>query len=177
MSINTLLLFFLTVFPLIITPGPDILFIASRGLSKGLRSAMQAVGGVLLGYSMHAMLSALGIAALVSASPKLFTAIKWIGVAYLVFLALRLIISGFQKKEEMNWEDNKVEKKSLLHGFFTSFLNPKGLLVYLSILPQFISPEGKTAAQALSFSALFIFSCGIVYPTCQVKCHMTPEFL
>lgn len=65
MSSGTLFLFFLTVFPLICTPGPDILFTASQGLSNGRSAALNAVSGILLGYSAHAVLSAVGIAALI----------------------------------------------------------------------------------------------------------------
>jgi threonine/homoserine/homoserine lactone efflux protein len=87
MSFGTLLLFFLTVFPLICTPGPDILFTASQGLSNGRAAALNAVAGILLGYSAHAVLSAVGIAALISSSPFMFSVLKWLGVSYLFFLA------------------------------------------------------------------------------------------
>ena len=73
MSLGTLFLFFLTVFPLICTPGPDILFTASQGLSNGRSAALNAVTGILLGYSAHAVLSAVGIAALISTSPFMFS--------------------------------------------------------------------------------------------------------
>lgn len=72
MEFNTLLLFALTVLPLICTPGPDILFISSQGLSGGMKSAWIANTGVISGYLTHALLSALGLAALVSASPFYF---------------------------------------------------------------------------------------------------------
>lgn len=161
MKFETALLFFLTVFPLICTPGPDILFTASQGVTRGKIAAIRAVTGVLLGYTAHAFLSALGIAALVSASPLLFGALKWAGVMYLFFLTAQIFYSACQQKDGLELPDTG--KISIWRGFLTSFLNPKGLLMYLAILPQFISPEGNTATQALILSIIFITGCGVVY--------------
>ncbi len=161
MELNTLFLFIITVFPLICTPGPDILFTASQGLANGKSAALRAVAGILLGYAAHAVLSALGIAALVSASPFLFSLLKWVGVTYLFFLASQMLYSSIQQREGIKL--NTPVKVSIWRGFFTSFLNPKGLLMYLAILPQFIRPNGNTAIQALVLSFLFICGCGLVY--------------
>lgn len=163
MSWATLFLFFITVFPLICTLGPDILYTASQGLAKGRSAALRAVAGVLLGYSAHAVLSAFGVAALVSASPSLFFTLKWVGVIYLGFLAFQMLYSASQTRGEIHLK--ATESVSIWRGFFTSFLNPKGLLMYLAVLPQFISPEGNAAIQAMILSVLFILGCGIVY-TC-----------
>lgn len=161
MELKTATLFFLTVFPLICTPGPDILFTASQGVTRGQVAAIRAVSGVLLGYTAHAILSAFGIAALVSASPLLFGALKWAGVMYLFFLTAQIFYSACQRKDGLELPDTG--KISLWRGFLTSFLNPKGLLMYLAILPQFISPGSNPATQALILSAIFISGCGVVY--------------
>jgi threonine/homoserine/homoserine lactone efflux protein len=163
MELNTLFLFFVTVFPLICTPGPDILFTASQGLTNGHAAAFRAVTGILLGYAAHAVLSALGIAALVSASPFLFAMLKWIGVIYLFVLASQMLYSAISNREGIKLTAPK--NGSIWRGFFTSFLNPKGLLMYMAILPQFIRPDGSTALQALALSLLFIAGCGLVYMT------------
>lgn len=152
-------------------PGPDIIFTASQGFSLGRVAALRAVMGVLLGYTAHALLSALGIAAIVATSPFLFVILKWIGVAYLFYLAGQILYSAFQTKNGI--EVKKGVRVSLWRGFFTSFLNPKGLLMYLAILPQFISPEGNTAIQALVLSALFIAGCAVVYSTVGVMASKT----
>ena len=160
---ETALLFLLTVLPLICTPGPDILYIASQGLSGQRKGAMRAVAGVLLGYSAHSVLSAFGVAAVVAASPVLFSVLKWAGFVYLVFLAFQMLRSAFVAKEGIRIE--KTGGASLSRGFFTSFLNPKGLLMYLALLPQFISPDRSAAGQALLLSLLFLTGCAIVYST------------
>ena len=161
MDWETVLLFSLTVLPLICTPGPGILFTASQGLSSGRRAALRAVMGVLLGYTVHAVLSAFGVAALVVASPLLFALLKWAGVVYLGFLAFQMLRSAFTPGGGVEFD--VATPVSLWRGFLTSFLNPKGLLMYLAVLPQFIEPGGSAALQALVLSLLFIVGCAIVY--------------
>ena len=161
MTWETLLLFTITVLPLICTPGPDIMFTVSQGLSGGRNGAMRAIAGLLLGYSAHAVLSAVGVAAIVSASPILFATLKWAGVAYLSFLAFQMLRSACTVKDLSKVE--KLPPASLWRGFLTSFLNPKGLLMYLAVLPQFMTPEGNPVFQALILSVVFITACAIVY--------------
>lgn len=161
MDWETAVLFSITVLPLICTPGPDILYIAAQGLSGGRKSSFRAVSGILLGYSAHAVFSAIGVAAIVAASPIFFALLKWLGVVYLGFLALQMLRSACTAKEVLCIE--KVSSTSLMRGFLTSFLNPKGLLMYMALLPQFISPDGNTALQALLLSLLFIAGCAVVY--------------
>ena len=87
MNISTLLLFSATVIPLVCTPGPDILFVASQAVSTGTAAGFRATAGIILGYCVHSLLVALGLAAVVAASPLLFEIIRWTGISYLVFLA------------------------------------------------------------------------------------------
>jgi threonine/homoserine/homoserine lactone efflux protein len=157
----TMFVFAVTVMPLVCTPGPDILFIASQGLSRGPRAAMRANLGVLLGYLMHALLAAFGVAAVVAASPVLFEILRWIGVAYLAYLAIGLIRSAMHPGHLSLAESpgNALVRR----GFLTSFLNPKGLMVYFAILPNFMTAGDGVALQAAVLSVIFIALCGIVY--------------
>src|SRR5262249_2468486 len=95
MDTPTLLLFSATVVPLVCTPGPDILFIASQVMTGGARAGLRATAGICVGYCVHSALVALGLAAVVAASPVLFEAIRLAGIAYLLYLASRLIRSAF----------------------------------------------------------------------------------
>jgi threonine/homoserine/homoserine lactone efflux protein len=163
MTYHNILLFGITVFPLVCTPGPDVLFIASQGLTSGKQAVMRANAGILTGYCVHAILSALGIAALIAASPTLFHVIRWVGVAYLLYLAFMMIKSAC-KKGILEVSQNTVSQKNLFRkGFLTSFLNPKGLLIYLAILPNFINKSESYAMQSLLLAGIFIVSCAIVY--------------
>ncbi|AKJ27119.1 LysE family translocator [Caldimonas brevitalea] len=161
MQTGTLLIFAMTVLPLVCTPGPDILFVASQGLSGGTSAAMRANTGVILGYVMHGVLSTLGVAAVVAASPVLFELMRWAGVVYLAYLALRLIQSAMRSGQIALTRERTTTQ--IRRGFLTSFLNPKGLLVYFAILPNFIKPEANVALQAVILSAIFVALCAIVY--------------
>src|SRR6516162_3029401 len=88
------IVFAATVLPLVCTPGPDLIYIAAQALAGGRKAALRANAGVILGYVTHAVLAAFGVAALVSASPILFEALRWCGVAYLAYLAIRMIRSA-----------------------------------------------------------------------------------
>ncbi|MDI4236502.1 LysE family translocator [Bradyrhizobium sp. Arg237L] len=152
-----------TVLPLVCTPGPDLIYIAAQALAGGRTAALRANAGVLLGYVTHAVLAALGIATLVAASPILFETLRWCGVAYLAYLAIRMIRSAIDG-QSISLNPN-APPASLAKGFMTSFFNPKGLLVYLAILPNFMNANEGIAQQAVLLSGIFIGLCALVYGT------------
>ena len=163
---SVFLLFALTVIPLIFTPGPDMLFILSQVMGKDAKAGMMATVGVCLGYLVHSVFVALGIAAIIVSFPILFETIRWLGIAYLLFLAFSLIKSVF------NTQRLAIEKKNtakpIQKGFFTALLNPKGMLIYFAILPQFIDKTGNTVSQGLILSFIFIGLCFVVYCSLSV---------
>ncbi|QWP79183.1 LysE family translocator [Lysobacter sp. K5869] len=162
MDPHTALLFCATVLPLICTPGPDMLFVASQSLGGGAAAGLRATAGVCAGYVLHSLLAALGLAALVAASPVLFQALRWIGVVYLAWLALKLLRAA--------WRPGGLEVRAaggrgdaFRRGFLTAALNPKGMMIYLAILPQFMRPGAPAAMQAVALSGLFVAGCAVVY--------------
>ena len=162
MNIGTLLFFSLAVLPLVCTPGPDILFVASQALSGGTGAGLRATAGVLAGYGVHSLLVALGLAAVVAASPLLFEAIRWGGITYLVFIAYKLIRAAM-KPGGLSVSPSQI-KDQVTKGFLTSLLNPKGMMVYIAILPQFMDhTTGSATVQAVLLSATFIFWCAVIY--------------
>lgn len=160
LDLHVFFLFTLTVVPLVCTPGPDLLFVTSQGVSGGALAAAKAVAGVCLGYTIHSVLAALGLAAIVAKSPLVFETIRWAGIAYILWLALGLLKAAWTDQVETG---KHTQASGLGRGLLTSLLNPKGLMVYLAILPQFIDPAGDAALQALTFSAVFILWCAVVY--------------
>lgn len=163
MNTQTLVLFSAAVLPLVCTPGPDILFIASQAVSRGTRAGLRATAGVIAGYGIHSLMVALGLAAVVAASPVLFEVIRWIGIAYLTFLAFKLIRSAMRPQEisvPKSSAGNQFSK-----GFLTALLNPKGMMVYVAILPQFMDHQGSATLQAITLSAVFMLWCALVYST------------
>ena len=162
MLLETLLLFSATVLPLICTPGPDMLFIASQAIS-GFRAGLRATAGVVLGYCVHSLLVSIGLAAIVAASPLLFEIIRWVGITYLAYLAYKLFRSAITPGSLSTSAPQP--RRQLLKGFFTALLNPKGMLIYVAILPQFMAPDGTATLQAIVLSATFMFWCAVVYTT------------
>ena len=161
MQTMTLILFAATVLPLILTPGPDMLFVASQALSGGAGAGLRGTAGVCLGYVVHSAFVALGLAAVIAASPLLFEALRWLGVGYLVYLAVKLLQSAMRPGGVALAA--VAGGASLRRGFLTAFLNPKGMMIYFAILPQFMTHDANAALQAVLLSAIFVALCGLVY--------------
>ncbi|MGC3820406.1 LysE family translocator [Acinetobacter sp. ANC 4216] len=159
-------LFALTVIPLIFTPGPDMLFILSQVMGKDAKAGMLATVGICLGYLVHSVLVALGIAAIIVSFPVLFESIRWLGIAYLLFLAFSLIKSVFSQNKITI--EKKLSSSPIKKGFFTALLNPKGMLIYFAILPQFIDKTGNTVNQGLILSLIFIGLIFVVYGSLSI---------
>lgn len=155
------MLFSAAVLPLVCTPGPDILFIAAQAVSRGVRAGLRATAGVIAGYGIHSLMVALGLAAVVAASPVLFEVIRWIGIAYLTFLAFKLIRSAMRSQEITVPKASAGNQFS--KGFLTALLNPKGMMVYVAILPQFMDHQGSATLQAVTLSAVFMLWCALIY--------------
>ncbi|WP_180075266.1 LysE family translocator [Acinetobacter sp. YH12254] len=158
---SVFVLFALTVLPLIFTPGPDMLFILSQVMGKDAKAGMMATVGVCCGYLVHSILVALGIAAIIVSFPVLFETIRWLGITYLLYLAFGLFKSVFSKSV-LNIE-KKTSANPIQKGFFTALLNPKGMLIYFAILPQFIDKSANTVSQGLILSFIFIGLIFVVY--------------
>ncbi|MCJ8162043.1 LysE family translocator [Acinetobacter zhairhuonensis] len=155
------LLFALTVLPLVFTPGPDMLFIFSQVMAKGAKAGMMATLGVCMGYVVHSVLVAVGIAAILVSFPMLFETIRWLGIAYLLYLAFSLLKSVFNSKALH--VPKAAAGNPIAKGFLTALLNPKGMLIYFAILPQFIRQAENTVTQGLILSSIFIGLCLVVY--------------
>ncbi|NTJ06975.1 LysE family translocator [Rhizobium lusitanum] len=156
-----LLLFAGTVLPLICTPGPDMLFVASQAMSGGAVAGLRSTAGICIGYVVHSTLAALGVAAIIATSPALFMLLRWLGIAYLAYLASRLIASSLKAGKAA--QPSAAATNSFRRGLLTATLNPKGMMIYFAILPQFIKHDGSIALQASLLSAIFIGLCGVFY--------------
>jgi threonine/homoserine/homoserine lactone efflux protein len=142
------------------------LFVASQTLSDGTTAGLRSTAGICLGYVGHSILVALGVAAIIAASPALFDALRWFGVAYLIYLAFRLVRSAARTGSLTL--SSEPSRKQLRRGFLTAFLNPKGMMIYFAILPQFMDHTRPVGLQAVVLSAIFVALCGIVYTILSV---------
>jgi threonine/homoserine/homoserine lactone efflux protein len=136
-----LLEFLLTVYVLIVIPGPSVLFVISRGVSLGRRAALASVLGNTGGLILQLVLVAIGIGSIVASSEAVFTTVKLVGAAYLVYLGARNILRR-KSLASLFTPAAAVEPKPLRRiireGFLVGATNPKGVLMFTAILPQFI---------------------------------------
>ena len=144
------LLFVTTEAVLSMTPGPAVLYVLSQAIRRGAAKSVWASWGILSANAMYFALSATSLGAVIVASYKLFFLIKWAGAAYLVYLGLR---SFFGKTSVSSLPESADDSRSgpriLRDGFFLQAANPKALLFFTAILPQFIDAHHNVAFQIL----------------------------
>ena len=145
--------FLLTIYVLIVIPGPSVLFTISRGVALGRRAALATVLGNTSGLVAQLLLVAIGLGAILARSDAVYTVVKLIGAAYLVLLGIRSIRE--RKALAGMLRAGAVAPRSLgrtvREGFVVGFTNPKGLLIFTAVLPQFIDrSQGHYTVQLLS---------------------------
>lgn len=141
-SLNGILIFALAAFALVITPGPNMIYLISRSVTQGKKAGVISLTGVICGFLFHIIMVSYGLTAILFAVPIAFTSLKILGAAYLLYLAYSAIKPGskniFELKKNVK-EDSPL--RLLMMGFLTNVLNPKMAVFYLSLFPQFIKPE------------------------------------
>lgn len=161
-AITDFIPFLIATIVLNLTPGSDVLLVASQSISQGVKGGILAALGVSVGILFHISAASLGLVKLLSIYPLALTLIKIIGATYLLYLAYISL-----KTEEINWtKSNKSEailNKIFIRGILTNILNPKVALFFLAFLPQFIKPEnGSLFRQTLQLGGAFIISGTII---------------
>ncbi|BAJ31933.1 MULTISPECIES: LysE family translocator [Kitasatospora] len=167
MDPHALLLFLGVDVLMVCTPGPDWLYIVARGLGQGRRTALTAVAGVCAGYAVHTLLSAAGLAAALRAVPALLPALRLAGAGYLAFLAAGMLLALRRGAPVRTVEATGPQpaRTVLRQSLLTALLNPKGLLLYLSLVPQFVTPDGTlpVGGQVAALGAVNVLCCAAVY--------------
>jgi threonine/homoserine/homoserine lactone efflux protein len=142
---------------IIVVPGPSVLFVISRGVALGRRAALATVLGNCCGAFVMAILVAFGLGAVIARSLVIFLAIKWIGAVYLVVLGVK----AFRHRKELAESlDVAVAARSDLtiirEGFIVGITNPKVLIFFGAVLPQFVHPDrGSVSLQMLVLALIF----------------------
>lgn len=156
-DLTTLLAFALIVIGMVLTPGPNMIYLISRSLSQGPTAGLISLGGVALGFVFYALAAAFGITALVFAVPYAYDALRFCGALYLLWLAWQAIRPGGRSPFQVRALKPDSPRKLFLMGLMTNLLNPKIAVLYLSLLPQFVDPErGSVLAQLLTLGAVQI---------------------
>ncbi|MEV4011456.1 LysE family translocator [Nonomuraea angiospora] len=155
-EISTLALFCVATLGLLVVPGPAVLYIVTRSVSQGRAAGVVSVLGVHTGSLVHIAAAALGLSALLAASATAFTIVKYVGVAYLLWLGVRKLM---QREEGEQVLELRVQSKRRLfwEGFVVNVLNPKTAIFFLTFLPLFTDPEaGPVGLQVLLFGGLWL---------------------
>ncbi|HEX3396551.1 MAG TPA: LysE family translocator [Steroidobacteraceae bacterium] len=158
---HDLWLFVFSGFLLNITPGPDTLYIVGRSSTQGWRAGAMAALGIAAGTLVHICGAALGLSAILAASATAFTAVKFIGAAYLLYVGISLIRSaGASRSSPGPLGARPASMRSIFtQGFLTNVLNPKVALFFLAFLPQFVAVDaGSKALAFLLLGAIFNFN-------------------
>lgn len=142
---------------MVLTPGPNMIYLVSRSITQGRRSGLISLTGVFLGFTVYLAATCLGLTAVFTYVPAAYTALKLAGAAYLLWLAWNAVKPGGLSAFEPR--DLPVERPGKLFtmGLLTCLLNPKIAILYLSLLPQFIDPSmGHVLLQSLALGSVQI---------------------
>jgi threonine/homoserine/homoserine lactone efflux protein len=150
-----LLGFALVSFGLVLTPGPNMIYLISRSITQGGAAGIVSLGGVALGFVFYMLCAAFGISALLLAVPYAYDALRLAGAAYLLWLAWQVVKPGGRSPFQVKKLTVDGPKKLFAMGFVTNLLNPKIAMLYLALLPQFIDPAaGSVLTQSLVFGSI-----------------------
>ncbi|MDB6182355.1 LysE family translocator [Paracoccus fistulariae] len=148
---------------MVLTPGPNMIYLISRSISQGRMAGLISLGGVALGFVFYMLCAALGITAIVMAVPLAYDTLRIAGAVYLLYLAWQAVRPGGRSPFHVRDLPKDGPRKLFLMGFLTNLLNPKIAVMYLSLLPQFIQPDhGSVLLQSLALGGVqIIISVGV----------------
>jgi homoserine/homoserine lactone efflux protein len=151
MTLEIAILFAMTEFLLSISPGPAVLLVVSRSMHYGAGAGLRATMGVTMANILFYCLSAAGIGAAILASHQVFLLIKWAGAAYLVWLGLTMLWPVLRGKatapDMLSAHKPPATGRAFAHGFLIQISNPKNLIAFTAIIPQFVTPGPDIAMQ------------------------------
>ncbi len=154
---SSLIGFALLALGMVLTPGPNMVYVVSRSICQGRRAGLVSLGGVALAFLIYMLAAALGITSLVLAVPYAYDALRFAGAAYLGYLAWQALKPGGRSPFQVQSLPVDSPRRLFAMGFMTNLLNPKAAMLYLSLLPQFIDPTtGHVFMQAVVLGTMQI---------------------
>ena len=136
---------------LVLTPGPNMIYLVSRSISQGRGAGLISLGGVALGFIFYMLATVLGITALIMAVPVAYDVLRFGGAAYLAYLAWQALRPGGGSPFQVRDLPVDSPRRLFMMGLLTNLLNPKAAMLYLSLLPQFIDPsKGHVLGQSVT---------------------------
>jgi homoserine/homoserine lactone efflux protein len=155
-SAPTLLGYIALVVAIALAPGPNVLFVMTQSAWRGPQAGLAAAGGIETANSFYVLCSAVGLAGLIAASGAAFEVIKWAGAAYLAWLGFQAIRSSFSTSAPPVLEPGAASAKAFRDGMMVGLGNPKTILFFLALFPQFIDPARPVWLQSLVLGAIGI---------------------
>jgi threonine/homoserine/homoserine lactone efflux protein len=149
-----------------VAPGPDNLMVLSLGLARGRRAGLAFGAGCALGCLNHTVLAALGVGALIAASPTAFTALRWAGGLYLVWIGVGALRASWRSAEgnALRAVPPDPPRRLFFKGLAVNAINPKVVLFFLAFLPQFVDPvRGHAAWQVVQLGLAFTLQALLVF--------------
>lgn len=178
MDLQTFSVFAFAAFMLNITPGNDMIFVATHATSHGIRAGIMASLGIAVGCLVHIFAAVVGISAIVAKSAFLFDTIKYLGAAYLIYVGTKSLLSKTQTFDIESVDKEKTHFEIFKQGVVTNALNPKVALFFLAFLPQFIPPQyNHTGFLILMLGLWFNFSGTVVNALVAVAFGKAGNFL
>lgn len=162
MDITGFAIFFAASWVLILTPGPDMLYVITRGISHGPRAGVISTIGVTLGILVHTAAAAFGLAMILKTSAMAFLLVKYAGAIYLIFLGIK----SFKNRTDLtvDGQSEPVGTRTIfVQGMLTNVLNPKIALFFLAFLPQFVSPANGSVPLQMAALGLTFALFGIIF--------------
>lgn len=149
-ELSSLVAFALIALGMVLTPGPNMIYIISRSITQGRVAGLISLCGVVLGFFVYMLCAAFGITALVMAVPFAYDALRFGGALYLLYLAWQAVKPGGRSPFHVKALPKDSPRKLFAMGFLTNLLNPKIAVMYLSLLPQFLAPDhGSVLLQSI----------------------------
>jgi threonine/homoserine/homoserine lactone efflux protein len=148
---------------LVLTPGPDWAYVVAVGLRDQM--VLPAVAGLIAGYATLTVLVAAGLAVLITTNPGALTAVTLLGGAYLIWLGASVLSRPAEAQVEAEGPARPTRLRIAIRGAATSGLNPKGLLLFVAVLPQFVDRHGElpVAVQIGALGAIHLVNCAVAY--------------
>jgi threonine/homoserine/homoserine lactone efflux protein len=155
--LTALLGFALISFGMVLTPGPNMIYLISRSITQGPAAGIVSLGGVALGFVFYMLCAAFGITAFLFAVPYAYDTLRLAGAAYLLWLAWQAVKPNGSSPFQVRTLKIDGPRKLFAMGFVTNLLNPKIAMLYLALLPQFIDPvQGSVLTQSLVLGSIQI---------------------
>ncbi len=152
-----ILAFALICLGMVLTPGPNMIYLVSRSICQGPVAGLVSLGGVALGFVFYMLMSALGITVLIMAVPFAYDVLKFAGAAYLLWMAWQALKPGGRSPFQVRDLPKDSPQKLFVMGLVTNILNPKAAVLYLSLLPQFVDPaKGSVLLQSVVLGSMQI---------------------